>query len=103
MKTQKMNTERIYKGRVTNISIKFVGSSDLKHYTISFATGDIHLYTKGNPGIIGLTIGDIISFTTTYIAGQYIASNLKKLEDPNKTLKPRISWERRREMEYLNK
>ena len=73
------STEKIYRGTITGKEISYLG--DLKHYTISFATGDIHVFTKD---AIGVMKGNTIEFTCTYHANKYIASNIKLIRTNTK-------------------
>lgn len=72
MKTKTEFKEKTWTGLITSKKISYIGK--LKHYTISFKRGDVHVITE-NP--IGVCEGDIISFNCSVHGCYFLANNIK--------------------------
>lgn len=78
-----MKTERKYKGTVVNTKISYLG--DVRHYTIEFRTGCVHVFTQNS---LGISKNDIIEFNCSVNGGIYFANNIKRIGSKFQNVKP---------------
>jgi hypothetical protein len=84
MKTKTELKEKKWRGTITSTKIGYIGN--LKHYTINFNSGCVHVITER---ALGITTGDIISFDCSVHGCYFLANNItvvgKKYKKEKKT------------------
>lgn len=84
MKTKTELQEKKWRDTITSTKIGYIGN--LRHYTINFNSGCVHVITER---ALGVTTGDTISFDCSVHGCYFLANNItivgKKYKQENKT------------------